>query len=168
MVFFSLWLNMKVISPSLQSRKINFEGIQIRQILNSHFNSIINRMYICLLWVCSNYNVHTSSSYVKACWVKEKKKEFIKLHSSSKDHAKSMSYLCNIVVLLILVVFSLSLTASNANSFESFLQLPRRPPRSTRTRPRSERLLHVGHFGAKGNGFTDDTKVSHEPLKTHS
>ncbi|CAF2060226.1 unnamed protein product [Brassica napus] len=77
-----------------------------------------------------------------------------------------MSYLCNIVVLFILVVFSLSLTASNANSFESLLQLPRRPPRSTRTRPRSERLLHVGHFGAKGNGFTDDTKAFEDAWKT--
>ncbi|XP_022544683.1 probable polygalacturonase At1g80170 isoform X1 [Brassica napus] len=79
-----------------------------------------------------------------------------------------MSYLCSIVVtrLLLLVVFSLSLTASNANSFESFLQLPRRPLRSTRTRPRSERLLHVGHFGAKGNGFTDDTKAFEDAWKT--
>ena len=98
MVFFSLWLNMKVISPSLQSRKINFEGIQIRQILNSHFNSIINRMYICLLWVCSNYNVHTSSSYVKSCWVKEKKKRVYKttleFQRSREINELFMQYCC--------------------------------------------------------------------------
>ncbi|KFK42419.1 hypothetical protein AALP_AA2G253800 [Arabis alpina] len=77
-----------------------------------------------------------------------------------------MSYSCNIVVLLLpLVVFTLALNA-NANSFESLLQLPRRQSRSTRTRPRSERILHVGHFGAKGNGFTDDTKAFVDAWKT--
>ncbi|CAH2067994.1 unnamed protein product [Thlaspi arvense] len=64
-----------------------------------------------------------------------------------------------LLLLLLLVVFSLALTA-NANSFESLLQLPRR------TRPRSERLLHVGNFGAKGNGFTDDTKAFADAWKT--
>lgn len=73
-----------------------------------------------------------------------------------------MSYSCGTTVvvtllLLLVVASSLALTA-NADSFESLLQLPRRQSRSTR--PRSERLLHVGKFGAKGNGFTDDTKVN--------
>ncbi|CAH8378933.1 unnamed protein product [Eruca vesicaria subsp. sativa] len=78
-----------------------------------------------------------------------------------------MSYLCIATRLLLLVVLSLSLTAANASSFESLLQLPRRQsPRSTRTRPRSERLIHVGHFGAKGNGFTDDTKAFEDAWKT--
>ncbi|OAP14060.1 hypothetical protein AXX17_AT1G75020 [Arabidopsis thaliana] len=67
------------------------------------------------------------------------------------------------LLLLLLVASSLALTA-NANSFESLLQLPRRQSRSTR--PRSERLLHVGNFGAKGNGVTDDTKAFADAWKT--
>ncbi|CAA7025826.1 unnamed protein product [Microthlaspi erraticum] len=79
-----------------------------------------------------------------------------------------MTYSCNILVprFLLLIVFSLALTA-NADSFESLLQLPRRQSRSTRPRlrPRSERLLHVGDYGAKGNGFNDDTQAFAEAWK---
>ncbi|XP_023637895.1 probable polygalacturonase At1g80170 isoform X2 [Capsella rubella] len=73
-----------------------------------------------------------------------------------------MSFVLNRFFLILVFVYSLALTA-NANSFESLLQLPRRQWRSTR--PRSERVLHVGNFGAKGNGFTDDTKAFEEAWK---
>ncbi|CAN8233395.1 unnamed protein product [Cochlearia groenlandica] len=58
------------------------------------------------------------------------------------------------VPLRLLLLTLLSVAAANANSFQS------------RSRPRSERVLHVGRFGAEGNGFDDDTKAFEEAWKT--
>lgn len=63
---------------------------------------------------------------------------------------------CIIVLIHMLFLLGSSNTA-NGEDFDSFLQLPQSG--STRTRPKSKRVLFVGDFGAKGDGITDDSKA---------
>ncbi|KAI9160335.1 hypothetical protein LWI28_007181 [Acer negundo] len=46
---------------------------------------------------------------------------------------------------------------TRVEGFDSLLELPHSG--SNRTRPRSNRVFFVGHFGAKGNGVDDDTQA---------
>ncbi|KAK3219457.1 hypothetical protein Dsin_013427 [Dipteronia sinensis] len=59
---------------------------------------------------------------------------------------------CTIIILIIHVFLCFC-----TEGFDSLLELPHSG--SNRTRPRSNRVFFVGHFGAKGNGVDDDTQV---------
>ncbi|KAL5756379.1 hypothetical protein ACOSP7_020812 [Xanthoceras sorbifolium] len=61
------------------------------------------------------------------------------------------------IILLIYVLVCVSFSFVCTQGFDSLLKLPHSG--SNRTRPRSNRVLFVGHFGAKGNGFDDDTQA---------
>ena len=60
---------------------------------------------------------------------------------------------------IVYVVFTFTFLISNIEAFGSLLQLPLSG--STRTRPRSKRVLFVGDFGAQGDGVNDDTEVDY-------
>ena len=59
--------------------------------------------------------------------------------------------------LIVYVLFTFTFLTSNIEAFDSLLQLPLSG--STRTRPRSKRVIFVGDFGAQGDGVNDDTEV---------
>lgn len=59
--------------------------------------------------------------------------------------------------LIVYVLFTFTFLTSNIEAFDSFLQLPLYG--STRTRPRSKRVLFIGDFGAQGDGVNDDTEA---------
>ena len=61
--------------------------------------------------------------------------------------------------LIVYVLFTFTFLTSNIEAFESLLQLPLSG--STRTRPRSKRVIFVGDFGAQGDGVNDDTEVDY-------
>ncbi|KAJ4828436.1 hypothetical protein Tsubulata_049363 [Turnera subulata] len=63
----------------------------------------------------------------------------------------------NGVVALIVCVVVTSASLVCTHGFDSLLQLPQSG--SARTRPRSSRVLHVGDFGAKGDGVANDTQA---------
>ncbi|KAK7851186.1 putative polygalacturonase [Quercus suber] len=59
--------------------------------------------------------------------------------------------------LIVYVLFTFTFLTSNIEAFDSFLQLPLYG--TTRTRPRSKRVLFIGDFGAQGDGVNDDTEA---------
>ncbi|XP_075663622.1 putative polygalacturonase At1g80170 [Castanea sativa] len=59
--------------------------------------------------------------------------------------------------LIVCVLFTFTFLTSNVEAYDSLLQLPLSG--STRTRPRSKRVLFVGDFGAHGDGVNDDTEA---------
>ena len=61
--------------------------------------------------------------------------------------------------LIVYVLFTFTFLTSNIEAFDSLLQLPLSG--STRTRPRSKRVIFVGDFGAQGDGVNDDTEVDY-------
>lgn len=61
--------------------------------------------------------------------------------------------------LIVCVLVTFTFLTSNVEAFDSLLQLPLSG--STRTRPRSKRVLFVGDFGAHGDGVNDDTEVDY-------
>lgn len=69
----------------------------------------------------------------------------------------------SIVLIHVLVCLSASLVSTEG--FDSLLELPHSG--SNRTRSKSKRVIFVGDFGAKGDGFNDDTEVTYLQLELH-
>ncbi|GAY63115.1 hypothetical protein CUMW_223060 [Citrus unshiu] len=61
-------------------------------------------------------------------------------------------------IVLIHVLVCLSASLVSTEGFDSLLELPHSG--SNRTRSKSKRVIFVGDFGAKGDGFKDDTEIS--------
>ncbi|KAH9714982.1 putative polygalacturonase [Citrus sinensis] len=61
-------------------------------------------------------------------------------------------------IVLIHVLVCLSASLVSTEGFDSLLELPHSG--SNRTRSKSKRVIFVGDFGAKGDGFNDDTEIS--------
>ncbi|KAK9281993.1 hypothetical protein L1049_004904 [Liquidambar formosana] len=74
------------------------------------------------------------------------------------------SHSCSTCIIILLIHMYLSLNLARTEGFDPLIQLPRSG--SIRTQLRSKRVLHVGNFGAKGDGFTDDSKAFKDTWKT--
>lgn len=68
-------------------------------------------------------------------------------------------------IVLIHLLVCLSASFVSTEGFDSLLELPHSG--SNRTRRRSERVIFVVDFGAKGDGFNDDTEVTYLQLELH-
>lgn len=74
---------------------------------------------------------------------------------SLRLYSSSSTCVIGLVHILFLLVSS---NTTDTQKFDSLLQLPQSG--SPRTRLRSKRVLFVSDFGAKGDGITDDSKVT--------
>ncbi|XP_059642752.1 probable polygalacturonase At1g80170 [Cornus florida] len=81
-----------------------------------------------------------------------------KLRSSSVSFHSICMSICTIYGIF------LSSNLITVQGFDSLLQLPRSG--ASRDRPRSKKALYVDDFGAKGDGFSDDTKAFADAWKT--
>lgn len=74
---------------------------------------------------------------------------------SLRLYSSSSTCVIGLVHILFLLVSS---NTTDTEKFDSLLQLPQSG--SPRTRLRSKRVLFVSDLGAKGDGITDDSKVT--------
>lgn len=64
---------------------------------------------------------------------------------------------CISIYVIVIIFIQLNLLVSTSQGFDPVIRLPRSG--STRTRSISRRVLSVTDFGAKGDGFHNDTQV---------